>query len=98
MNKYHASNRGKWNATAERWQHSHTPEEYAEVYQRPAADLHPQLLQYLRPMEKHKALVLSSGDNLSAVALAGLGFQVWSTDISEKQLVQPGRSGSLFYM
>ena len=85
MNKMHESNRTKWNAAAPRWKarrdatgwrRGHTLYEEGVEH----------IAQHLGSLEGKNAIVLGSGDNFAAFALAGMGATVTSVDISERQL------------
>lgn len=81
-----------WNQTADSawYQSLRTEERLAALTGHPASAFHPEVFQLL---QKHlgsfagkKALLPSSGDNHAAFALALLGAEVTSADISERQL------------
>lgn len=87
MNDRHEANRRRWNAAsadysamAERsgsWRKAATDPGWAFL---------PQELALLGDVAGKHACVLGSGDNLAVFALAGVGAEVTSVDISEKQL------------
>ena len=102
MNKMHESNHTKWNAAAPRWKarrdskgpwhRGHlVPErvEKALEYWRENALTEQgveHIAQHLGSLEGKNAVVLGSGDNFAAFALASMGAAVTSVDISERQL------------
>ena len=91
MNKMHESNHEKWNAAAPRWKvRRERKGHFAPRYLEPEHELTDQgvehIARYLGPMDGKNAIVLGSGDNLAAFALAGMGATVTSVDISERQL------------
>jgi len=87
MNEKHEANRRRWNAASP---------EYAAMAERSGSwrkvatesgwAFLPQELALLGDVAGKRACVLGSGDNLAVFALAGLGAEVTSVDISERQL------------
>ncbi len=81
-----------WDQTADSdWYRSlRTDEKIQKLVQNPQSAFHPEvyrlLQKYLPDMRGKKVLLPSSGDNHAAFALALLGAQVVSADISERQL------------
>ena len=101
MNAYHEANRRHWDAAAAAWRELR---ERDGLWKRCASE--PELafegdaLQQIRRLypvlSGRQACVIGSGDNYAAFALAGLGAQVTSVDISERQLeVAEGRARAL---
>lgn len=91
MNPIHEANRKSWNAKAEFWRQlrdrdqlwRQCPLQPELAFEGNAFEL---ILHYLGDLAEKQACVIGSGDNYAAFALAGLGAQVTSVDISEKQL------------
>jgi ubiquinone/menaquinone biosynthesis C-methylase UbiE len=87
MNELHEANRRGWDAISARWQ-SRIGEK--GVWRR--CHRHPELvfshheLAWLQEVSGKRVAVLGSGDNLVVFALAGLGANVTSVDISQEQL------------
>lgn len=81
-----------WNQTADSawYQSLRTEERLAALTGNPASAFHPKVFQLLRKhlgsFQGRKVLLPSSGDNHAAFALALLGAEVTSADISERQL------------
>lgn len=87
MNEMHEVNRKSWDAIAPYWQAKvDTTEEWRRCHIDPTLALNQQELKHLGDISGKNACVLGSGNNLVAFTLAGLGAQVTSVDISEKQL------------
>ncbi len=102
MNKMHESNHTKWNAAAPRWKARRDSKgpwhrghlvpdrvEKALEYWRENALTEQgveHIAQHLGSLEGKNAVVLGSGDNFAAFALASMGATVTSVDISERQL------------
>ena len=82
----------QWNITADsQWYSSlRTDEKINQLVEQPDKAFHPQvyalLKKYLPDIKGKKILLPSSGDNHAAFALALMGAEVTSADISERQL------------
>lgn len=87
MNELHEANRKQWNAAAEWWQ-KRTEERgvWKRCHLEPSLVLTPSELNFLRDIRGKSVCVLGSGDNELVFALAGMGADVTSVDISEHQL------------
>lgn len=87
MNELHEANRKQWNAAADWWQRR-TEERgiWKRCHQEPSLVLTPSELSFLKDIYGKSACVLGSGDNEVVFALAGMGADVTSVDISEHQL------------
>jgi ubiquinone/menaquinone biosynthesis C-methylase UbiE len=86
-NDLHEANRRQWNAASGWWQRR-TDERgvWKKCHQDPSLVLTPTELSFLKNVHGKSACVLGSGDNEVVFALAGMGANVASVDISEKQL------------
>jgi SAM-dependent methyltransferase len=83
----HADNRRRWDAAAPGWANKEDARELSPIaHLRPDRVLLPIELELLGELRGARACVLGSGDNLVVFALAGLGAQVTSVDISQAQL------------
>lgn len=87
MNELHEANRKQWNAAADWWQ-QRTEERgiWRRCHQEPSLVLTSSELSVLKDIRGKSACVLGSGDNEVVFALAGMGAEVTSVDISEHQL------------
>ena len=87
MNKYHDANRKCWDAAASigRGQVDNS-KNWRDCYNNPALFFLTEELAWLSDITEKKVCVLGSGDNVAVFALAGMGAQVTSVDISEEQL------------
>ncbi len=96
-NIYHDANMTRWNAAADSWGKSADGRGlWNRCHQEPELVLSPYELRYLRPITGKRVCVLGSGDNQAVFALAGLGAQVTSVDISQQQLdIASGRAKEL---
>ena len=91
MNNRHEGNRRNWNANAASWKAERDrdglwrrcPAEPDLAFEGEALAL---IRDRIQDLEGKQACVIGSGDNYAAFALAGLGMQVTSVDISENQL------------
>jgi SAM-dependent methyltransferase len=89
MNRMHEANRKRWDLAAPRykvrceaeWRRCHLDPSLG--FERGSLAL---LQKYVGDLSDKSACVLGSGDNYAAFALAGLGAQVTSVDISQEQL------------
>ena len=85
MNKMHESNHEKWNAAAPRWKARRDATGWRRGHSLYEEGVE-HIAQHLGSLEGKNAIVLGSGDNFAAFALAGMGATVTSVDISERQL------------
>ena len=87
MNKFHASNRQRWDAGSAQWARG---ADARALWQRcptqPELVLSAKELDFLGDIAGKRVAVLGSGDNQVVFALAGLGGNVTSVDISQNQL------------
>jgi uncharacterized protein len=97
MQVAHAANRDRWNVGAESWAHrADTRGIWRKAHLDPSLALHPAELGWLRDCAGKRVAVLGSGDNQVVFALAGLGANLTSIDISEQQIeVARQRAASL---
>lgn len=87
MNPYHSANQKRWEAAAPGWKDMHDRRgSWRHSSRSPELVFVPQELRYLGGIAGQRVAVLGSGDNLAVFALAGLGAQVTSVDISQNQL------------
>jgi SAM-dependent methyltransferase len=87
MNEKHEANRRRWNAASPSYAAmAERSGSWRKAAQNPAWAFLPRELAILGAVAGKRACVLGSGDNLAVFALAGLGAEVTSVDISEKQL------------
>ncbi|MEZ4681568.1 MAG: class I SAM-dependent methyltransferase [Caldilineaceae bacterium] len=91
MNSIHEANRRSWDAKAEFWRELRDRDQlWRQCPQRPEVAFEGSALEliqhYMGNLAGKQVCVIGSGDNYAAFALAGLGAQVTSVDISEKQL------------
>ena len=90
MNEMHESNRTKWNAAAPRWKARREAYGWGSSHWRRHHSLYPEAIEHINhhlgALEGKNAIVLGSGDNYAAFALAEMGANVTSVDISERQL------------
>jgi len=91
MNILHEYNRKKWNIAAERWKRSRDIDGgWKNCHRDPALAFHECEIDFISrfvgELKGKRVCVLGSGDNYAAFALAGLGAEVTSVDISENQL------------
>jgi SAM-dependent methyltransferase len=86
-NQFHEANRRRWDAGSASWaHHADTRGTWKKCHLDPSLALHSAELEWLRNIAGKKAAVLGSGDNQVVFALAGLGANVTSIDISEPQI------------
>lgn len=101
MNKMNQANRHYWDALASRWQTLRDQDQlWRECVKHPQLAFEGEALamihKYVGDLQGQRALVIGSGDNYVAFALAGLGMQVTSSDISSHQLeIARQRAGQL---
>lgn len=99
MNEIHEANRAHWNAAAEGWQQLRDEDQvWRRCHREPELAFDGQALEMIREyagdlarkdagdMAGKDVCVIGSGDNLAAFALAGMGANVTSADISARQL------------
>ena len=87
MNPYHRANQKRWEAAARNWKKMHDRRgTWKLCAQSPNLVFVPEELTHLQNLTGKRVAVLGSGDNLAVFALAGMGAQVTSVDISENQL------------
>lgn len=97
MNDQHEANRKRWNAASASYtamgdRHGN----WRKVVEEPGWAFLPEELAILGDVTGQRACVLGSGDNLAVFALAGMGAEVTSVDISEAQIeVARGRAETL---
>ena len=87
MNAIHEANRKQWNTGAERWK-KRTDKRglWNKCHKDPTLVLTDSEIEYLKGIQGKSACVIGSGDNEIVFALAGMGAEVTSVDISERQL------------
>ena len=87
MNEMHEANRKGWDAVSPGWQRGIDRRKHWRKYpEDPSLAFSTRELAHLSEMTGKKVCVLGSGDNLAVFALAGMGAQVTSVDISQTQL------------
>ena len=96
MNRIHELNRRVWNGQAAIWEErSNREDRWHRCHKDPDLAFEGGALQLIQTvsdgLSNKRVCVISSGDNMAAFALAGLGAQVTSTDISEEQLATGAR-------
>jgi SAM-dependent methyltransferase len=96
-NHFHEANRRRWDAGSAIWaRRTDTRGIWRKCHRDPALALNPVELEWLRDVAGKRVAVLGSGDNQVVFALCGLGAEVTSVDISERQLdVARGRAAAL---
>src|SRR5512146_2786347 len=101
MNEMNKSNQHYWDAMASDWEALRDQDQlWRKCAKQPElafdGEALPLIQHYVGDLQGKRALVIASGDNYVAFALAGMGAKVTSTDISEKQLaVARQRAGLL---
>jgi len=97
MNEMHEANRKGWNAATAAGKVDYRAEaDWRKCHKDASITLCEQELKWLDDISGKTACVLGSGDNRVVFALAGLGAQVTSVDISEEQLRVAGeRAGEI---
>jgi SAM-dependent methyltransferase len=86
-NDFHEANRRRWDAGAADWaRRADTRGIWRKCHRDPSLALHPAELAWLGESAGKRIAVLGSGDNQVVFALAGLGAEVTSVDISEEQI------------
>ena len=87
MNEFHEANRKSWNAAARAdWGQGDKTRDWQECFRDASKIFGETELKWFSVVSGKKVCVLGSGDNLAVFALAGLGADVTSVDISEEQL------------
>ena len=86
-NQFHEANRRRWDAGSAIWAHrADTRGIWEKCHRDPSLTLHSAELKWLSEVSGNNVAVLGSGDNQVVFALAGLGANVTSVDISGQQL------------
>jgi SAM-dependent methyltransferase len=86
-NEFHDANRRRWDAGAADWaRRADTRGTWRRCHRDPSLALHAAELAWLRDCAGKRIAVLGSGDNQVVFALAGLGADLTSVDISEEQI------------
>ena len=96
MNRMHEANRRMWNDQVVAWEERSNQEgRWHRCHENPQLAFEGEALQLIREvtagLQNKTACVIGSGDSMAAFALAGLGAQVTSTDISEERLAMGER-------
>ena len=96
FNDPHEANRRFWNERADLWEERSDREgRWSRCHEEPDLAFEGGALQLIQEVSggvcNKRVCVIGSGDNMAAFALAGLGAQVTSTDISEQQLATASR-------
>ena len=96
MNEIHEANRRAWNDQVAAWEERCNREgRWHRCHEEPELAFEGGALALIQEvtggLHSKKACVIGSGDNMAAFALAGLGAQVTSTDISEERLAMASR-------
>ena len=87
MNAFHKANRERWEHASASWARGAEARGlWRAAYGNAAAVLLPEELAALGDIRGKSVCVLGSGDNQAVFALCGLGAEVTSVDISQKQL------------
>ena len=97
MDEKHEANRRRWNAASPSYAAmGDRLGNWRKVLEEPGWAFLPEELAILGDVAGQRACVLGSGDNLAVFALAGMGAEVTSVDISEAQIeVARGRAETL---
>lgn len=97
INPIHEANRARWDAAAASWaQAADSRGLWSRCASEPELVLSERERFWLGDLRGKKVVVLGSGDNQAAFALAGLGAKVTSVDISQRQLdIAMGRAQTL---
>lgn len=95
-NRMHEANRQRWNSRADIWEErSNREDRWHRCHKEPDLAFEGGALQLIQTvsggLSNKKVCVIGSGDNMAAFALAGLGAEVTSTDISEERLATASR-------
>ena len=85
--KYHKANKKHWDRISSDWARMHDRRgDWQKVHNQPHLVFLDRELEILGPVDNQNVCVLGSGDNLAVFALAGMGANVTSVDISPEQL------------
>lgn len=85
--KIHSTNQRRWEAAADNWaDNADSRGIWKKCSEDPSIVFCQKTLSHLTDIKDKKVAVLGSGDNEAVFALAGMGAQVTSIDISENQL------------
>ena len=99
MNTIHEVNRKRWDAASEEWARGADRRGlWRRCVTEPSLVLCDRELAYLGDVSGKDACVLGSGDNQVAFALSGMGAQVTSVDISQRQLDVAKRSAEELHL
>jgi len=95
-NQIHETNRRLWNDKVAAWEERSNREgRWDRCHEQPELAFEGGALQLIQEVTgdfcKKKACVIGSGDTMAALALAGLGAEVTSTDISQERLAMGSR-------
>jgi SAM-dependent methyltransferase len=89
MNEFHEANRKYWNASAAEWQQREKGD-WRECAAKPTLAFEGQAFrminEFIGELTGKRVCIIGSGDNCAAFALAKLGAEVTSTDISRERL------------
>jgi len=87
FNTVHAANKKRWEAAADNWASAaDTRGKWKECHKDPSIVFTEKTMHHLSNIKGEKIVVLGSGDNEAVFALAGMGAEVTSVDISQNQL------------
>lgn len=87
MNKFHKANKKHWDRISSDWAKMHDRRgAWEKVHKHPHLAFIDRELEILGTVDNQDVCVLGSGDNLAVFALAGMGANVTSVDISSEQL------------
>jgi ubiquinone/menaquinone biosynthesis C-methylase UbiE len=87
LNEMHAANQQKWDASAKNWaENADSRGLWKRSPDEPGLVLDKSILNHLEDIKGKSVCVLGSGDNEVVFALAGMGADVTSVDISQHQL------------
>jgi len=86
-NTIHTANQKRWEAAADNWASAADSRgKWNQCHKDPSIVFVDKTLEYLSNIKGEKIAVLGSGDNEAVFALSGMGAEVTSIDISQKQL------------
>ena len=89
---WHEANRRGWDAVSPFWQERVDQKgDWKRAHREPELVFGPEELSYFPEVRDCPVCVLGSGDNLAVFALAGMGAEVTSVDISQVQLDMAGQ-------
>lgn len=87
IKEHHEANRVRWEAAAKNWaENADSRGIWMRCHKEPELVFTPTAMSYLGEVQGKRVAVLGSGDNQAVIALAGMGAQVTSVDIAERQL------------